>query len=256
MANTTNIQRTEVLWDRTAGKLYVWDADSRAWELFSVAAGALAASAYTADDVLAKLMTVDGAGSGLDADALDGHDSGWFTDIPSRLGYTPFNAAGGTIGGNTSITGTLHVTGDVTLDGSAGAKFEAVTNYDNYVAAGAWTKVAFNAANHNDQNAFDAANNRFVAPAAGCYLVGAKWRFKANAAVPASIQTKLYKNGASLDETAAESWGTVTDQRTHLAVQTVVKLAQGDVIEVFAFFELNDGYVAAAGSVFYAARLA
>jgi hypothetical protein len=34
--------------------------------------GALAASAYTAADVLTKLLTVDGAGSGLDADTLDG----------------------------------------------------------------------------------------------------------------------------------------------------------------------------------------
>ena len=34
--------------------------------------GALAAASYTAADVLAKLLTVDGAGSGLDADTLDG----------------------------------------------------------------------------------------------------------------------------------------------------------------------------------------
>jgi hypothetical protein len=34
--------------------------------------GALAASAYTASDVLSKLLTVDGAGSGLDADLIDG----------------------------------------------------------------------------------------------------------------------------------------------------------------------------------------
>ena len=34
--------------------------------------GALAASAYTAADVLSKLLTVDGAGSGVDADTVDG----------------------------------------------------------------------------------------------------------------------------------------------------------------------------------------
>lgn len=38
----------------------------------------LAASAYTAADVLAKILTVDGAGSGLDADTLDGHDTSYF----------------------------------------------------------------------------------------------------------------------------------------------------------------------------------
>ncbi|KQM21945.1 hypothetical protein [Novosphingobium sp. Leaf2] len=35
----------------------------------------LPAAAYTAADVLAKLLTVDGTGSGLDADLLDGHDA-------------------------------------------------------------------------------------------------------------------------------------------------------------------------------------
>ncbi len=39
----------------------------------------------------------DGAGSGLDADQLDGHDSGYFTDIVARLGYTPSNLANGTL---------------------------------------------------------------------------------------------------------------------------------------------------------------
>jgi hypothetical protein len=38
----------------------------------------LLTSAYTAADVLAKLLTVDGSGSGLDADTLDGHDTAFF----------------------------------------------------------------------------------------------------------------------------------------------------------------------------------
>lgn len=40
--------------------------------------GALASSSYTAADVLSKLLTVDGAGSGLDADLLDGTSSAGF----------------------------------------------------------------------------------------------------------------------------------------------------------------------------------
>ncbi len=35
----------------------------------------------------------DGAGSGLDADLLDGQDGGFYTNIVARLGYTPYNAA-------------------------------------------------------------------------------------------------------------------------------------------------------------------
>ncbi|WP_052137779.1 hypothetical protein [Heyndrickxia ginsengihumi] len=38
----------------------------------------LAASAYSASDVLAKLKSVDGSGSGVDADLLDGHDASYF----------------------------------------------------------------------------------------------------------------------------------------------------------------------------------
>lgn len=43
----------------------------------------LDAASYTAADVLAKLKTVDGAGSGIDADLLDGKDSSEFVQVTS-----------------------------------------------------------------------------------------------------------------------------------------------------------------------------
>lgn len=43
--------------------------------------------------VLAWLLAQDGAGSGLDADLLDGQNGSWYADIVARLGYTPLNAA-------------------------------------------------------------------------------------------------------------------------------------------------------------------
>ena len=43
----------------------------------------LAASSYTAADVLAKIKTVDGAGSGLDADLLDGQSSSYYATAAS-----------------------------------------------------------------------------------------------------------------------------------------------------------------------------
>jgi len=62
----------------------------------------LDASAYTAADVLAKLLTVDGAGSGLDADLLDGQSSAFYLDpanlsaaVPVALGGTGATTAGG-----------------------------------------------------------------------------------------------------------------------------------------------------------------
>ena len=45
----------------------------------------LASASYTAADVLAKLLTVDGAGSGLDADLLDGLSSAAFQPIDADL---------------------------------------------------------------------------------------------------------------------------------------------------------------------------
>lgn len=44
-------------------------------------------SNYTANDVLTKIKTVDGTGSGLDADLLDGHDSSYFTGLVSALNF-------------------------------------------------------------------------------------------------------------------------------------------------------------------------
>ncbi|WP_370207662.1 hypothetical protein [Pararhodobacter marinus] len=53
-------------------------------------------------------------------------------------------------------------------------RFKAYTNYDNYVGVGAWTKIAINNTDYNDQGAFDAANNRFVAPVAVLVDLGAE----------------------------------------------------------------------------------
>jgi hypothetical protein len=59
----------------------------------------LSSATYTASDVLSKLLTVDGAGSGLDADLLDGQSGAYYTNIVARLGYTPVNLAGDTMTG-------------------------------------------------------------------------------------------------------------------------------------------------------------
>src|SRR5690348_16553334 len=46
----------------------------------STANAALPASSYTAADVRAKLIGVDGSGSGIDADLLDGQESSFYRD--------------------------------------------------------------------------------------------------------------------------------------------------------------------------------
>lgn len=67
----------------------------------------LAAASYTAADVLAKVLTVDGAGSGIDADLLDGLSSAAFALAAARIG---------TIEG---WGGTSAPTGALLCDGSA-----------------------------------------------------------------------------------------------------------------------------------------
>jgi hypothetical protein len=75
----------------------------------------LDSSTYTAADVLAKLITVDGAGSGLDADALDGKQgiqycesgdglSGDFNDIANVSKITSINASANTPHGSAWYT--------------------------------------------------------------------------------------------------------------------------------------------------------
>lgn len=77
------------------GQLF-YDSDDAKVEICTNAAGPIWAglgSVLAASDLLAKLLTVDGSGSGLDADLLDGQSSAYYTDITARLGYTPLNSA-------------------------------------------------------------------------------------------------------------------------------------------------------------------
>lgn len=57
------------------------------------------------ENCLEWLLDHDGAGSGLDADFLDGYDSTYFTDIEARLGFTPVNKMGDTMLGSLFLSG-------------------------------------------------------------------------------------------------------------------------------------------------------
>ena len=73
----------------------------------------LLSSAYTAADVLAKIKTVDGSGSGLDADLLDGvHKSGLLTALTSSSA-TNLSL---TVGGTTKTIADLYATQAVNAD--------------------------------------------------------------------------------------------------------------------------------------------
>lgn len=70
------------------------DIDATIKALSNTVATKLNASGYTAADVLAKLLTVDGSGSGIDADKLDGLDaSGYASAAHTHTAYVQKPAA-------------------------------------------------------------------------------------------------------------------------------------------------------------------
>lgn len=73
----------------------------------------ITAHGYTASDVLTKIKTVDGAGSGLDADTVKG--------------YTPVNKAGDTITGNLTIGGNLSLSSPISQLNGKNITITAVT---------------------------------------------------------------------------------------------------------------------------------
>lgn len=76
------------------------------------ALGGLASSSYTAADVLSKILTVDGASSGLDADLLDGQHGAYYAPIasPTFTGAPLLTNAGGV--GSTRIPRIFVQSGD------------------------------------------------------------------------------------------------------------------------------------------------
>lgn len=76
--------------------------------------------------ILAWLLGLDGAGSGLDADTLDGQHGAWYADIAARLGFTPLNA--------TAYTAADVLAKLITVDG-AGSGLDADTLDGHHAAA-------------------------------------------------------------------------------------------------------------------------
>ena len=65
------------------------DIDSTIKAVSDVANAALPAASYTAADILAKIKSVDGANSGLDADFLDGVSGAYYTNLGNATGTIP-----------------------------------------------------------------------------------------------------------------------------------------------------------------------
>ncbi len=136
------------------------------------------------------------------------------------------------------------------------AKAAASTNFDNYIPANAWTKVQFNITESNDQGAFDAAKNRFVALEAGLHGFDVALTYKRNgSSAPTALEVQLYRNGAAAGRGRAAETGALVDGVSAVNLASVLKLAAKDIVEVFVRFTGADGYVAAADSFFGARQL-
>lgn len=84
--------------------------------------GAVPSGSYTAADVRAKLLTVDGAGSGIDADLLDGQHGTFYRDLANATGTIadarlPSNIVRNNrrVNSGSGLTGGAPLTGDVNL---------------------------------------------------------------------------------------------------------------------------------------------
>ncbi|WP_019906428.1 DUF2793 domain-containing protein [Methylobacterium sp. 77] len=157
--------------------------------------------------------------------------------------------------------------GQIVFDGTAGAfkgyngtrwsrltnlpRFSASMSADATIPAATWTKVAFNNADVNDQNAFVPATNRFVAPEPGTYTFGAGLAFrKIGSASPSALQARFYRNGAVAPRHRAGVTGLV-DGISTLALTATLALNAGDTVEVFAHFTGAEGGILAADSAFW-----
>ncbi|MFT3687796.1 DUF2793 domain-containing protein [Paenirhodobacter sp.] len=135
-------------------------------------------------------------------------------------------------------------------------RFKAYTNYDNYVAVDTWTKIGINNTDYNDQGAFDAGNNRFVAPVAGTYQFGATLLYKVNASTNARMRGRLVLNGATeIRGSRGEISGAHASEATTLWLQTIVLLAPGDTVELQGTFRTADGYFAADHTSFWGCKV-
>ena len=135
-------------------------------------------------------------------------------------------------------------------------RFKAYTNYDNYVGVGTWTKIGLNNTDYNDQDAFDAANNHFVAPVGGTYIFGATLLFKVNSSTSARMRARLVLNGATeIRGSFGESSATPVSLATAIWLQTIVSLTAGDTVELQGDFRAQDGYFAADHTSFWGCKV-
>ena len=107
------------------------------------AAGYLPASSYTAADVLTKIKTVDGAGSGLDADTLDGLSSGSFFRSNAGNSTDVRIAAGDGRGVRFWDSDSYKIWMSASTNGTWGGRLDTTSDYNMYFRMSGGTNRGF-----------------------------------------------------------------------------------------------------------------
>lgn len=129
-------------------------------------------------------------------------------------------------------------------------------NFDNFCAADAWTRIALNTSEYNDQAVFDAGSNQFTAPVSGTYAFGATLVFKENTTSAVTTSCRLIKNGSSvLSGSQVANTGPHVSEETTVQLQTVSALDTGDVVELEGKINGADGYFVADQTAFWAYKI-
>lgn len=137
---TTNLQIGMLCYRTDENKLYLLKDSTPTWvyiadvslSIASQLAQKLNSSSYTAADVLAKLITVDGGGSGLDADMVDSkHVNGGTVADTIPLRDVNGKLPGDITGNAATVTNGAYTTGDQTIGGTKSFTSTIVGKYNN-----------------------------------------------------------------------------------------------------------------------------
>lgn len=82
-------------------------------------------------DLREEIVAIDGAGSLIDSDLLDGQEGTWYTDIPARQGYISVNRAGDTISGALTVQGATTIANTVNIQSTVISANTTVTRIAN-----------------------------------------------------------------------------------------------------------------------------
>jgi len=211
--------------------------------------------------ILTKLKNVDGSGSGLDSDTVDGHHadisptpltipvadssgyindwinqgegSGLDSDTVDGKHASDFVPVSSDSDISISISGTqvfnLSSAGILTFP-----KQSCCVVYlsdDQSISANTWTKVALNAVKIDVQNEFDSTNHRVTVNEAGKYFCIGTVRFAPPGAAGDELIAALYVNGTQKATTVLQA---PEAQRCNLIVFEILSLSAGDYIELYA----------------------